>query len=80
MQGKYRREQLGGQSRAQVDQWRLVEKRFTGQHWHDPIAILQQMIDDAEGVGFIRFPGVVPDQSQENPGYAEQYGQRDWIL
>ncbi len=67
MQRQPAAEELGEQRRGDEKHRRLLDERLAGERRHQPVAALEDVIDQPEGIGFIRLPGVVADEAEPNP-------------
>ncbi len=76
MQRQQRFGQRCAKRRDQIEQRRLVEERLAGQRRHQPVTALEEVVDDAEGIGLVWFPWLVPDKTGDDPRRGEQQEQQ----
>ena len=72
MQREPRSEKLRAEGCAQIIERRVFKARQTCDKRHKPVAALEQMLYRTNGLAFIGFPGVVPDQADGQPDKAQQ--------
>ena len=72
MQRQDRRQEFGKKRSRPVEQRRLVHVGFVNQRGDDPVVALEDVVDQAEAIGFVGFPRVMSDESGEQPHRAQQ--------
>ncbi len=62
---------MGHAPRHNVKQWRLLDEGLAAKRRDNPIAVLQEVQDDAKSVRFIRLPRIVTYETQKHPSHAK---------
>ncbi len=75
VQRQRRREQPCAGGGDQVEKRRFLEERLVCKMRHHPAAALEQFVNDAERVAFVRFPRIMADQAGQDPGETKQRDQ-----
>ncbi len=76
VQRQDRREQPGAGRGNEVEQRRLLDECLAGDLRDQPAATLQDLEHHADGVGLVGFPGVVGNETRQQPGQAEDGDQQ----
>ncbi len=60
-------EDLGEERGGDEEKGRLLHERLAAERRDHPVAALEDVEDQAEGVGLVGLPGVVADEAEEHP-------------
>jgi hypothetical protein len=66
---------FGEEGSGPEEQGRLLDERFAAQGRHQPLALFQDVPDQAERVRLVGLPRLVADQPQDDPGRHQPDGQ-----
>ena len=73
---EHRTECLGEERRGDEKQRWLLHERLAGERWNDPVAGLQDVVDEAEGIRLVRLPRLPAEEARGEP-HGDEERERD---
>ena len=68
-------EETGKERARQVEKRRLFHERLARERRHDPVAALQDVMNEAEAVGLVRLPRIATEKPGGEP-HGDEQGER----